>query len=122
MGIPFALSLATPHPSPSLGISSAGQLLGVGRGPGQRASVTGLPPARAHWAGSHPAVGHGVVVGESNVPGPPALAGTRQERAHLLPAGTWEDQAEWETEAQNILAIGSQNAGSLPAITWPLSL
>lgn len=69
MGIPFALSLTTPHPSPSLGMSSAGQLLGVGvGGPGQRPSVTGLPPARGHWAGSHPVAG--VVGGGSNVLGP----------------------------------------------------
>lgn len=69
MGIPFALSLTTPHPSPRLGMSSAGQLLGVGvGGPGQRPSVTGLPPARGHWAGSHPVAG--VVGGGSNVLGP----------------------------------------------------
>lgn len=32
MGIPCALSLTTPHPLPRLGMSSAGQLLGVGWG------------------------------------------------------------------------------------------
>lgn len=87
-GIPFALSLTTPHPSLSLGMSSAGQPLGVERRPGQRASVTGLPPARGHWAESHPAAGHGMVIGAN-----PYLVGTPQELAHRLPAGTWGEQA-----------------------------
>lgn len=40
---------------------------GGGEGPGQRASVTGLPPARGHWAVSHqgdPALVRGWKMGE----------------------------------------------------------
>lgn len=46
LGNSLCLSLTSLNPSPSLGASSAGQLLGDGRDQDKQASVTGLPPAR----------------------------------------------------------------------------
>lgn len=75
---------STPLPQPRDVLS----WLAPGGGEGTR--TTGIcdwvTPCQGHWAGSHPAAGHGVVGGGS------ALAGTPQELAHLLLAGTWEDQ------------------------------